>query len=143
MTVQSILDEKGAGILSIGCNRTLLDAVKVLEKEGVGALVVSSQETPMAGMISERDIVRGLCHQGPSVLDDKITQHMTQDVITIGPEKSVAEAMEIMTEKRVRHLPVTENGAMVGLISIGDVLKRRISSTEAEAEALKEYITTG
>ena len=112
-------------------------------KKGVGALVVSTPEKALAGMLSERDIVRGLCHKGPDVLQDQVAEHMTSKVITIAPEKSVVEAMEIMTEKRIRHLPVTQDEAMVGLISIGDVLKRRISSTEAEAQALKEYISTG
>ncbi|MGC6511184.1 MAG: CBS domain-containing protein [Parvibaculales bacterium] len=143
MTVKSILDEKGAGILSIGSDRTLLEAVKVLEKEGVGALVVSSPEKALAGIISERDVVRGLCQNGQGVLQDTVAEHMTSQVITIAPEKSVVEAMEIMTEKRIRHLPVMQEGALIGLISIGDVVKRRISMTEAEAQALKEYISTG
>ena len=143
MTVKSILDEKGAGILSIGSDRTLLEAVKVLEKEGVGALVVSSPEKALAGIISERDVVRGLCQNGQGVLQDAVAEHMTSQVITIAPENSVVEAMEIMTEKRIRHLPVTQEGALIGLISIGDVVKRRISMTEAEAQALKEYISTG
>ncbi len=143
MTVKSILDEKGTDVRSIEGDRLLMDAIKLLDKGGVGALVVSFSDKPLAGILSERDIVRALCHHGAGVLEEEISKYMTKEIITISPEKSVRDAIEIMTQRRIRHLPVTQDERMIGIISIGDVLKRRISSTEAEAEALKNYISTG
>ncbi|MGC6476433.1 MAG: CBS domain-containing protein [Parvibaculales bacterium] len=143
MNVKAILDDKGAGILTIDGNRLLSDAVTVFEKESVGALVVTFPDQPLAGMLSERDLVRALYAKGGSALDEKISSYMSENVITISPETTIVEAMEIMTEKRVRHIPVLQKGSLAGLVSIGDVVKKRISLSEAEAEALKNYIVSG
>lgn len=143
MNVKAILDDKGAGILTIDGNRLLSDAITVFEKESVGALVVTFPDQPLAGMLSERDMVRALYAKGGSALDEKISAYMNQNIITISPETTIVEAMEIMTEKRVRHLPVLQKGSLAGLVSIGDVVKKRISLSEAEAEALKNYIVSG
>ncbi len=143
MNVKAILDDKGAGILTIDGNRLLSDAITVFEKESVGALVVTFPDQPLAGMLSERDMVRALYAKGGSALDEKISAYMNQNIITISPETTIVQAMEIMTEKRVRHLPVLQKGSLVGLVSIGDVVKKRISLSEAEAEALKNYIVSG
>ncbi len=143
MTVGLILDEKGADVMSIDGVSTLSDAVKMLESKRVGALIVVDKGNPVAGMLSERDIIRALSTKGAGVLKKPVADFMTRKVITIAPETPVVEAMEIMTEKRVRHLPVLDGGKLRGLVSIGDVVKRRLSATEAEAQAMKEYISTG
>ncbi|MDD9841811.1 MAG: CBS domain-containing protein [Alphaproteobacteria bacterium] len=143
MTIASILAEKGATVLTLDGNCTLAEAINVLERRRIGALIVSLPDKPLAGVFSERDVVRALSTHGGDVLDVPVTEHMSRKVTTVTPEVSVAEAMEIMTQKRVRHLPVLEDGKLCGIVSIGDVVKRRISMTEAEAEALKNYITTG
>ncbi len=129
--------------MTIDGNRLLSDAITVFEKESVGALVVTFPDQPLAGMLSERDMVRALYAKGGSALDEKISAYMNQNIITISPETTIVQAMEIMTEKRVRHLPVLQKGSLVGLVSIGDVVKKRISLSEAEAEALKNYIVSG
>jgi len=143
MTIASILAEKGAEVLTLDGNCTLAEAINVLERRRIGALIVSLPDKPLAGVFSERDVVRALSTHGGDVLDAPVTEHMSRKVMTVTPEVSVVEAMEIMTQKRVRHLPVLEDGKLCGIVSIGDVVKRRISMTEAEAEALKNYITTG
>lgn len=143
MTVGLILAEKGTDVITIDGGCTLAEAVQVLGNRRVGALMVTLDGNPVAGMLSERDIVCALSTHDASVLDDMISEYMTRKIITIGMKTTVIEAMEIMTEKRVRHLPVIEDGKLRGLVSIGDIVKRRISDSEAEAEALKEYITTG
>jgi CBS domain-containing protein len=95
------------------------------------------------GVVSERDVIRGLCGQGTEVLERCAREIMTSPVVTIAPTDSVADAMELMTGRRVRHLPVVDGGALVGLVSIGDLVKRRIEEAEQEALALKDYIAAG
>ena len=143
MNVKMILGDKGTDVLTIDSSNKLSDAIAVLENRSVGILVTTSPEEPMAGVISERDVVRALSNHGALALERPISDFMSSNPVTITNQTTVVEAMAIMTEKRIRHLPVIDEGKICGLVSIGDVVKRRIIDTEAEAEALKSYIVAG
>lgn len=140
MTVGKILRDKGNAIISVGENASVREALKVLKDHRIGAVVVLGAKGRLAGILSERDVVRALPDQGGEILDQPVSRLMTRDVITCSPADSVNSLMAKMTEKRVRHLPVMDKGKLVGVISIGDVVKERIAETEHEAEAMKEYI---
>ncbi|WND01701.1 CBS domain-containing protein [Temperatibacter marinus] len=141
MTVKQILREKGNQIISIAEDDSVLDVSKLLGERRVGAVLVMKGDT-LAGIISERDIIRGLSIRGGDVLGDKVESLMTRSVVTCTGTDSIHDLMEMMTERRIRHVPVEEEGKIIGVISIGDVVKERISETEHEAEALKQYITS-
>jgi CBS domain-containing protein len=111
----------------------------------IGAVLVSddtSDPAGIAGIISERDIIGGLAAHGAAALDMSVDSMMTRDVHVCGPSDTIDEVMSMMTDKRIRHLPVMENNELVGLISIGDVVKNKIAESEEEARALRDYITT-
>lgn len=141
MTVNQILRQKGNQIISISEDQTVLEVSKLLGERRVGAVLVMNGDK-LAGILSERDIIRGLSIRGGQVLDDKIDTLMTRSVVTCAGTDSVNDLMEMMTERRIRHVPVQEDGKVIGVISIGDVVKERISQSENEAEALKQYIAS-
>ncbi|WP_454619785.1 CBS domain-containing protein [Bradyrhizobium cenepequi] len=141
MTVRSILDSKGHQITSVPPDATLTDAIKTLGERKIGAVLVM-KEGRIEGVLSERDIVRVLGERGAAVLDEPVTAVMTRKVVSCRPSDTVAGIMEMMTLGKFRHLPVLEDGRVVGLISIGDIVKRRVSEYEAEQEALRDYIKT-
>src|SRR3954467_5895571 len=141
MTVRSILDTKGHQIVSLEPNSPLSAAVKLLSERRIGAVLVMSGGR-LEGILSERDIVRVLGERGASVLDEPVRVSMTRKVVSCRPSDTVAAIMEMMTTGKFRHLPVVEEGKVVGLISIGDVVKWRVSEYETEQEALREYIKT-
>ena len=114
-----------------------------LTEHGVGALVVSADGERIAGIISERDVMRQIASGGTAALDKRVEEVMVADVITCTRNDTVNHLMTVMTERRVRHLPVVDDGLLIGIVSIGDVVKRRIEETEHEAEALRQYISTG
>jgi len=143
MIVDAILRAKGARVETARPEWTVLRAVQKLTEHGVGALVVSSDDRRIAGIISERDVMRQLTNVGPSILDSRVDEIMVSDVITCTRADTVTQLMTVMTERRIRHLPVVDDGQLVGIISIGDVVKRRIEETEYEAQALRQYIATG
>ena len=143
MTVAHILKEKGNAVVSVQDDTTILDAMHVLTDKRIGAVLVMSDASAVAGVLSERDIVRGLAAQGPDLLGKPVSTVMTREVITTTPETPIASVMNLMTANRIRHLPVLNGDALVGVISIGDVVKQRIAETEHEAEALRDYIATG
>ena len=143
MIVDAILRAKGASVETARPDWTVLQAVQKLTEHGVGALVVSTDGQRIAGIISERDVMRRIAGGGPSILDTRVDEIMVSDVITCTREDTVNHLMTVMTERRVRHLPVVDDGLLVGIISIGDVVKRRIEETEYEAQALRQYISTG
>lgn len=143
MIVDAILRAKGARVKVARPEWTVLQAVQKLTEHGVGALVVSADDRHIAGIISERDVMRQLTSVGPSILDSRVDEIMVRDVITCTRSDTVTHLMTVMTERRIRHLPVVEDGLMVGIVSIGDVVKRRIEETEYEAQALRQYISTG
>ena len=141
MTVRSILDTKGHQILSVGPDAKLADAVKLLGERKIGAVMVMSQGS-MEGILSERDIVRVLGERGARVLDEPVSAVMTRKVVSCRQSDTVSGLMEMMTLGKFRHLPVVEDNEVVGLISIGDVVKRSVQEYEAEQEALRDYIKT-
>jgi CBS domain-containing protein len=143
MLVSHILREKGRDVLAIPPEATLFEAARVLTKNRIGALVVRDSGGALAGIITERDIVRAVAEEGAAALALTVADSMTKDVATCEENDTIAEIMETMTRCRFRHMPVVENGRVAGIISIGDVVKIRIAETLREAQALKEYIATG
>ena len=141
MTVRSILDTKGHNILSVEPDAKLSAAVKVLGERKIGAVLVMSQGR-VEGILSERDIVRVLAERGAKVLDEPVSSVMTRKVVSCRESDTVGGIMEMMTMGKFRHLPVIEDGRVVGLISIGDVVKWRVQEYESEQEALRDYIKT-
>jgi len=141
MTVRSILNTKGHFIVSVEPDMKLSAAIKLLGERKIGAVLVMSQDR-IEGILSERDIVRELGERGASVLDEPVSKVMTRKVVTCRETDTVAGIMEMMTIGKFRHLPVIDNDKVVGLISIGDVVKSRVQEYEAEQEALRDYIKT-
>ena len=142
MTVAHILAEKGSSVVTVQPNRTLDEAIHLLAEKGIGALVVIDEVRNVVGIISERDIIRALAHQGGAALDTPISHYMTPDVVTCHCETTNEQIMQMMTDGRFRHIPVCDHGKLVGLVSIGDVVKRRLATLEDEYRALRDYITT-
>lgn len=140
MKVESILVHKGREVWTIEPGATIAEAAKALSNAGIGALVVSSDGASIDGILSERDIVRGLAREGATLLDMPVRLLMTSDVTTCGLEDTVADLMATMTEERVRHLPVLIDGRLSGLVSIGDVVKNRVQEIQEEATLLRDYI---
>jgi CBS domain-containing protein len=141
MTVRSILNAKGHQIMSVEPDAKLSAAIRLLAEKKIGAVLVMNQSR-LEGILSERDIVRVLGERGAGVLDEPVGQVMTRKVVTCKETDTVAELMEMMTTGKFRHLPVIDNGKVVGLISIGDIVKRRVQEYESEQEALRDYIKT-
>jgi CBS domain-containing protein len=141
MTVRSILDSKGHQIASVEPEARLSAAIKTLGERKIGAVLVMSNGR-LEGILSERDIVRVLGERGAAVLDEPVGAVMTRKVVSCRESDTVSAIMEMMTLGKFRHLPVIEDGKVVGLISIGDIVKRRVSEYETEQEALREYIKT-
>jgi CBS domain-containing protein len=141
MTVRAILDTKGHHIQSVEPDVTLSAAIKLLAERKIGAVLVMS-EGRIEGILSERDIVRVLGERGARVLDEPVSAVMTRKVVSCRQSDTVAGIMEMMTLGKFRHLPVVEEGMVVGLISIGDIVKWRVREFENEQEALREYIKT-
>jgi CBS domain-containing protein len=141
MTVRAILDTKGHHVLNVEPDEKLSAAVKLLSERRIGAVLVMSQGR-VEGILSERDIVRVLGERGAGVMEEPVSSVMTRKVISCREKDTVSEIMEIMTNGKFRHLPVVEDGRVVGLISIGDVVKWRVGEYEREQEALREYIKT-
>jgi CBS domain-containing protein len=141
MTVRAILDTKGHQIEGIEPEARLSAAIKILSERKIGAVLVMSGGH-IEGILSERDIVRVLGERGAAVLDEPVSAVMTRKVISCRPSDTVGAIMEMMTLGKFRHLPVVEEGQVVGLISIGDVVKWRVREYESEQEALRDYIKT-
>jgi CBS domain-containing protein len=140
MTVKTILSTKGGDLISIEPTATLDTAVKTLAKHRIGALLVLGPDRRVIGILSERDIVRVLAEQGADVLAKPLAQVMTRKVVTVGPTDTVGAIMERMTTGKFRHVPVVEQEQVVGIISIGDVVKHRLHEMEQESAALRDYI---
>ncbi|WP_102959200.1 CBS domain-containing protein [Mangrovicella endophytica] len=141
MTVRLILEAKGRDVVTLEPTATMSDAVRTLATKRIGALIVVHPDGGVAGILSERDVVRMIGTDGPDCLSRAIGEVMTAKVITCSEETTVEEAMEMMTRGRFRHIPVCVDGHLVGIISIGDVVKRRIEDAEREASHMREYIT--
>lgn len=140
MSIGTILTGKKP-VISITAATSIRDVAALLYDNRIGAVLVCEDDN-IIGIVSERDIVAGLHTHGPAVLDTPAGEVMTSPVVFTAPESTIVAAMGIMTNRRIRHLPVMANGKLLGLVSIGDLVKRRIEDAEHEASALKEYITT-
>lgn len=143
MLIVSILKDKGEKVYSLSGEATLEEAARELNARRVGAIVVLDADGALSGVLSERDIVREIAKSGPKALSQRVSDAMTKAVITATPEETVDAGMARMTDRRVRHLPVIAGGKLVGIISIGDLVKRKIEEAEAHAEAMKSYIAAG
>lgn len=141
MTVKSIIESKGSEIVSVKADAKLSEAVKLLATRRIGAVLVMNG-TAIDGILSERDVVRVLGERGASALDETVHDVMTRKVVSCRPADTVAAIMEKMTTGKFRHLPVMEEGKLVGLISIGDVVKWRVGEFEKEQAAMRDYIAT-
>ena len=139
MTIASVLRDKGSAVDTIAADATLYDAVRSLGEKRIGALPVV-EGGRVVGIISERDIIYCLRDHGPDVLDSKVEQVMSSPAITADSEMSVLSALALMTQRRIRHLPIIEGGRIRGLVSIGDLVKHRMERIEAEADAMRQYI---
>lgn len=140
--VQDILRIKGEQVWSIPPETSVLDALQALAEKRVGALLVL-EDGQIAGIVSERDFVRRIAVEKTCELNRPVREVMTKDVVTITPGEDIEDCMELMTEKHIRHLPVVEEGSLVGLVSIGDVVKAMITSKEFTIEQLNKYIAGG
>ena len=142
MTVRAILEQKGHDVFTLGPNHKLSEAIAILAEHRIGALVITNGDNKIVGILSERDIVRCLAKDGSEALEHTVRSVMTPKVKICNENHTVNEVMEIMTRGRFRHLPVEKDGQLDGIISIGDVVKRRIEDVEREAENIRSYIAT-
>jgi CBS domain-containing protein len=142
MTVRAILSRKGRDVVTISPTANLSDAVKLLAERRIGAVIVTGPDNRVAGILSERDIVRVLGARGSAALDENVAAVMTRKVTTCTEADTIAGLMEWMTAGKFRHLPVVDQGRLTGVISIGDVVKSRLEEIEGETNALREYIAT-
>ncbi len=142
MTVKAILDAKGGDVFTIEPTITLAAAAKFLAERKIGALVVVGPDQRVAGILSERDIVRAMSARGAAALDEQVSEVMTRKVATCTYDETIRSIMERMTAGKFRHVPVIERGKLAGIISIVDVVKHRIEEIEHESAALRDYIQT-
>lgn len=141
MTIAAILGTKGQDVTTIGGDATVREAVALLAEKRIGAVPVVEGGV-VAGIFSERDVIHCLKRDGPAALDTSVRMVMTAPAITVTRAESVLGALSLMTARRIRHLPVVEGGALIGFVSIGDLVKYRIEKIEAEAEQMRAYIQT-
>jgi CBS domain-containing protein len=142
MQVINILQSKGTDVFAVTTSTTMKEAVDLLGEKNIGAVIVKDGAGRVTGILSERDVVRRIRTDGPAVLSRPVADCMTASPITCEPHATLDEILEKMTNRRIRHLPVVEDGKLIGVISIGDVVKRKIDDAEREAAALREYIAT-
>jgi CBS domain-containing protein len=140
MTISAILKTKGGDIVAARPDDTTDAVAKLLSAHNIGAVLVRAADGHVLGILSERDIVRAIARHGEAALHMTASALMTRGVVTCTAEDSVAKAMEVMTQKRIRHLPVMDHDKLVGMISIGDVVKRRINDAVEEAESLRAFV---
>jgi CBS domain-containing protein len=140
MRIADILRHKGQSVITVRPDATVREVLAELAEHNIGALVVSADSATIAGIVSERDVVRQLHERGVGLLDQAVTTIMTADVHTCGPDAKIEDLRQTMTERRIRHLPVVENGRLKGIVSIGDVVKSAIDELETEREHLVGYI---
>lgn len=141
MSVGKILAGKGKAVITAQGSQSLMDASHLLAEHRIGAIVVTGYGGTVAGILSERDIVKALAKGGAAALNDRVEDHMTKRVITCVAASPINQVMEIMTAGKFRHVPVVLDGRLDGMISIGDVVKYRLAELEHESQALREYIT--
>jgi len=142
MLIAHVLRDKGGVVYTLRANATLEQAAAELNTKKVGALVVLDNGDAIVGVLSERDIVREIARKGASCLGNLAPSVMSRDVVTALQSETVDEALARMTDRRIRHLPVLEEGRLIGIVSIGDLVKHRIAAVEADAAAMQAYIAT-
>lgn len=140
MTIAAILKHKGHDVATVKPSQTVAEVAALLSSRRIGAVVVVDPNNRLAGILSERDIIHALASHGAHALEMAAAQIMTREVSTASPETTVHEAMERMTAGRFRHLPVMRHGEMIGLVSIGDIVKARIGQQDQEVDSLKAYV---
>ncbi len=141
MKIASILAQKGTEVITTGPDVGLADAAKLLSNRRIGAVIVTDPPGQVVGIISERDIVRTLAARREDWMRLKVADAMTRNVITCAPEDSIVGLMALMTERRFRHVPVKDGDRLVGIVTLGDVVKCRVDEVEREAASMREYIT--
>ena len=139
MIIEHILADKGHDVITIEPERTLLETAQLLDETRIGAVVVSDADHPVLGIVSERDIARAIADRGAAALNEPVSQHMTAKLFTCTRSCSVSDLMELMTDRKVRHVPIVEAGRLSGIISIGDIVKHRLAELEAEQQVLHDY----
>ncbi len=140
MQVKHILFEKGREVVTITSEATMSEAARLMARRRIGAVVVRGRDGGISGVLSERDLVRAIAEDSVAALAQPVAAHMTRDITTCAEYDTIEDLMETMTRGRFRHMPVVDDDRLVGIISIGDVVKTRIEETVREAESLKEYI---
>lgn len=141
MKVSHLLEQRGGEVHTCGVNTGVAAAASLLAERRIGALPVM-EATRVVGVFSERDLLYCISSEGAAALDRTVGEVMTAPAVTIDPDTDVLEALSLMTRRRIRHLPVVRNGNMLGLVSIGDLVKQRVELAEAEAQAMRTYIQT-
>ena len=141
MRISDVLRVKGTRVVTVTPDTTVRQLLAVLAEHGIGAVIVSADGTSVDGIASERDIVRAFAKRGAAAMSEPVTAIYTAEVHTVTPETQIEEVMRMMTERRVRHAPVTADGGLRGIVSIGDVVKTRIDELETERAQLTDYIT--
>ena len=141
MQVKEILSTKGREVATISQDRTVSDGLRLLRERGIGALIVTGAIGPLVGIFSERDVVRALAADGPDALAKSIADLMSTEVTTCSETTTVDSLMALMTDKRIRHVPVLDNGVLTGMVSIGDVVKCRVDELEHDKRDLIEYVS--
>ncbi|WP_439815997.1 CBS domain-containing protein [Zavarzinia sp. CC-PAN008] len=142
MTIDGILRDKGVEIITARATDSIEEISRLLHRRRIGAVLICDEDRRPQGILSERDVVRAVALHGAAALMLPAADLMSADIVYCSPDDTVADAMALMTDRRFRHLPVLEGQRLVGVVSIGDLVKRRIEETQAEAEQLKEYIAT-
>jgi CBS domain-containing protein len=141
-TVSAVLKQKGYEVTTIAPHRSVASLATLLTTKRIGAAPVIDERGRLVGIVSERDIVRCIAERGGAAMEMPVERLMTREVSTCAPEDAVVELMEVMTMQRIRHLPVVHDGALLGIISIGDVVKQRLHEAQSELESLREYISS-
>jgi CBS domain-containing protein len=142
MRISDVLRVKGTDVVTVTPDTKVRQLLTVLAEHGIGAVVVSADGSSVDGIVSERDVVRAFAQRGAAVMSEPVTEIYTAEVRTVAPDTSLDDVMRLMTEHRMRHAPVLVDGALGGLVSIGDVVKNRMDELETERTALSDYITT-
>jgi CBS domain-containing protein len=143
MLIGHVLKDKGGAVHTLRADSTLAQAALELEARKVGALVVTDSTGAIAGVFSERDLVREIARRGSAALQDTVATAMSRSVITATPDETIDDGLARMTDRRIRHLPVVQGGRLMGIVSIGDLVKLKIAKAEAEAAAMQAYIAAG
>lgn len=141
MQVSRLLEVKGHDVATISKERSVSDAIALLKERGIGALVVTGADAPLVGIFSERDVVRALATNGESTLHQKVSELMSTDVSVCSEATELNDLMTMMTNRRIRHVPVVDDGHLVGMISIGDVVKARLEELEHDKKDLLDYVS--